>query len=115
MNQQPNNGDSEMLDEYDFSGGVRGKYTDRFPKASSVVVILEPDANIFKDSESVNEALRNTDEKTEDSRYLLPTSDTLRISFSGALTHAVLKTMSITSCSGVAVDDRQIGFFATVY
>jgi hypothetical protein len=60
MNQEPNNGDSEMLDEYDFSGGIRGKYADRFPKDSNVVVVLEPDvANVFKDSESVNQALRD--------------------------------------------------------
>jgi hypothetical protein len=61
MNQEPNkNGDPEMLDEYDFSGGVRGKYVDRFPKDSKVVVVLEPDvAKVFKDSESVNKALRD--------------------------------------------------------
>jgi len=52
--------DTDMLDEYDFSGGVRGKYVDRFPKGSNVVVVLEPDvAQIFKDSESVNQALRD--------------------------------------------------------
>jgi hypothetical protein len=60
MNQESNNGDPEMLDEYDFSGGVRGKYVDRFPKGGNVVVVLEPDvARIFKDSESVNRALRD--------------------------------------------------------
>ena len=41
-----------------FSGGVRGKYVDRFPKGANVVV-LDPDvAQIFTDSDSVNEALR---------------------------------------------------------
>ena len=61
MSQESNrNGDPEMLDEYDFSEGVRGKYVDRFPKRSNVVVVLEPDvAQIFKDSESVNKALRD--------------------------------------------------------
>lgn len=50
--------DPEMLDEYDFSGGVRGKYVGRFAKGSNVVV-LDPDvARVFKDSESVNQALR---------------------------------------------------------
>jgi hypothetical protein len=50
--------DPEMLDEYDFSGGVRGKYAGRFAKGSNVVV-LDPDvAQVFKDSESVNKALR---------------------------------------------------------
>ena len=50
--------DPEMLDEYDFSGGVRGKYARRFAKGSNVVV-LDPDvAQVFTDSESVNKALR---------------------------------------------------------
>lgn len=50
--------DPEMLDEYDFSDGVRGKYAGRFPKGSNVVV-LDPDvARVFPDSESVNQALR---------------------------------------------------------
>lgn len=47
-----------MLDEYDFSKGVRGKYIQRF-KAGSNIVVLSPDvAEVFSDSESVNEALR---------------------------------------------------------
>jgi hypothetical protein len=50
--------DPEMLDEYDFSDGVRGKYAGRFARGSNVVV-LDPDvAQVFKDSESVNRALR---------------------------------------------------------
>ena len=50
--------DDDMLAEYDFSGGVRGKYVERF-KSGSNIVILSPDvAEIFHDSESVNEALR---------------------------------------------------------
>jgi hypothetical protein len=59
MNEEPNNDrDPEMLDEYDFSGGVRGKYVSRFAKGSNVVV-LDPDvAQVFSDSESVNQALR---------------------------------------------------------
>ena len=59
MNQELNKDrDPEMLDEYDFSGGVRGKYVGRFAKDSNVVV-LDPDvAQVFTDSESVNQALR---------------------------------------------------------
>ena len=50
--------DPDMLDEYDFTNGLRGKYTGRFPKGSNVVV-LDPDvAQVFTDSESVNQALR---------------------------------------------------------
>lgn len=59
MSQEFNNqSDPDMLDEYDFSGGVRGKYVNRFAEGSNVVV-LDPDvARVFTDSESVNQALR---------------------------------------------------------
>jgi hypothetical protein len=50
--------DDEMLPEYDFSGGVRGKYYEAYQQSSNVV-ILDPDvAEVFHDSVSVNEALR---------------------------------------------------------
>ena len=50
--------ESEMQPEYDFSKGVRGKHYQAFQEGSNVV-FLEPDiAKIFKDSESVNHALR---------------------------------------------------------
>jgi hypothetical protein len=50
--------DPDMLEEYDFSGGVRGKYAKRYAEGTNVVVI-EPDvAKYFPDHESVNEALR---------------------------------------------------------
>jgi hypothetical protein len=50
--------EDEMRAEYDFSGGVRGKYYEAYQKSSNVVV-LDPDvAAIFPDSASVNEALR---------------------------------------------------------
>ncbi len=48
----------EMLPEYDFSGGVRGKYASRFNK-DAVMVVLDPDvAELFPDPKSVNKALR---------------------------------------------------------
>ena len=48
----------EMLDEYDFTNGVRGKYVGRVAAARNVIT-LEPDvAEVFTDSESVNQALR---------------------------------------------------------
>jgi len=50
--------DPDMLDEYDFAGGVRGKYAKRYEEGTNVVVI-EPDvAEYFPDHDSVNEALR---------------------------------------------------------
>ena len=47
-----------MLPEYDFSGGVRGKYAKRYAEGTNLV-LLEPDlAAAFPDSESVSRALR---------------------------------------------------------
>ncbi len=52
------NEETEMLEEYDFTGGVRGKYVERLANRKNVIV-LEPDvAEVFTDSESVNQALR---------------------------------------------------------
>ena len=48
----------DMREEYDFSGGVRGKYAGRFAEGSNVIV-LDPDvAEVFSDAKAVNEALR---------------------------------------------------------
>ena len=60
MNQEPEAtvNDDEMRPEYDFSGGVRGKYYEAYMQSRNIVV-LDPDvAEIFRDSASVNEALR---------------------------------------------------------
>ncbi len=49
----------DMLPEYDFSGGVRGKYAKKYDQASNVVV-LDPDvAERFPNAEAVNRALRS--------------------------------------------------------
>jgi hypothetical protein len=55
---KPIESDPDMLDEYDFSQGVRGKYAQRFAEGSNVVVLSPEMAQIFPDSESVNQALR---------------------------------------------------------
>ena len=48
----------EMRAEYDFSGGVRGKFYKEYMKGTNVV-LLDPDvAEVFPDSRTVNEALR---------------------------------------------------------
>jgi hypothetical protein len=57
MKREPSN-DPDILDEYDFSSGVRGKHVRQFSEGTNIVV-LDPDVSqIFPDSESVNEALR---------------------------------------------------------
>ena len=49
---------AEMRKEYDFSAGVRGKYTDRYRRGANVV-LLDPElARAFPDSKSVNDAVR---------------------------------------------------------
>jgi hypothetical protein len=50
--------DPDMLDEYDFSQGMRGKYAQRFAQGSNVVVLAPEIAEVFPDSEAVNKALR---------------------------------------------------------
>ena len=52
-------GDSDtMRDEYDFTGGVRGKHAARYAAGTNMVK-LDPDvAEVFHDSASVNEAPR---------------------------------------------------------
>ena len=48
----------EIRDDYDFEGGVRGKYLERYREGTNVV-LLEPDvAGAFRDSATVNAALR---------------------------------------------------------
>lgn len=48
----------DMLPEYDFTKGVRGKYAKRYTEGSNVVVLSPDMAKVFPTSESVNEALR---------------------------------------------------------
>lgn len=48
----------DMLQEYDFSKGVRGKYAKRYAEGTNVVVLSPDMAKVFPTSESVNEALR---------------------------------------------------------
>jgi len=48
----------EMRAEYDIRGGVRGKYYEKYREGTNVV-LLEPDvAAVFRNSQSVNRALR---------------------------------------------------------
>jgi hypothetical protein len=49
---------NELRPEYDFSSAVRGKHYKAYQEGTNVV-LLDPDiAKVFKDSESVNHALR---------------------------------------------------------
>ena len=50
--------DDDMKPEYDFSAGVRGKHHDQYKGGANVVFLDADIAQAFKDSESVNRALR---------------------------------------------------------
>lgn len=55
MNQEP---DDDLEPEYDFAGAQRGKYFERYREGTNVVLLDSDVAQAFKDSESVNRALR---------------------------------------------------------
>jgi hypothetical protein len=58
MKKVPSPNNDEMLEEYDFSNGTKGKYAEMYA-AGTNVVLLDPDvAEVFRDSSSVNDALR---------------------------------------------------------
>jgi len=50
--------EDEMRAEYDFSGGVRGKFYKEYMKGTNVVLLDADIAEVFHDSEAVNQALR---------------------------------------------------------
>lgn len=58
---QYNEMDDELRAEYDLSqlkGGVRGKYASKYKEGTNLVLLESDVAEVFKDNESVNEALR---------------------------------------------------------
>ena len=58
MSNRTNEIDEDDIPEMDLSGGVRGKYYERYQQETNIVV-LEPDvAQVFHTSAVVNQALR---------------------------------------------------------
>ncbi len=57
-----NRKDPDMLDEYDFSNGVRGKYAQQYKEGTNIVRLDDDVAMMFPSSEKVNEALRSLGE-----------------------------------------------------
>jgi len=53
------NNDPDMLEEYDFSEGVRGKYAKRYAEGTNVVLIDPDVAEFFPNHDTVNDALRS--------------------------------------------------------
>ena len=50
--------EEEMRSEYDFSNAIRGKHHKSYEKGTNIVFLESDVASAFKDSESVNHALR---------------------------------------------------------
>ena len=50
--------DDEMRPGYDLRGRVRGKYYQQYREGTNVVLLDSDVAEVFRDSESVNQALR---------------------------------------------------------
>jgi hypothetical protein len=48
----------DMLDEYDFSNGTRGKYTQQYNDGINIIKLDNDVRKVFPDAESVNNALR---------------------------------------------------------
>ena len=72
--------DLDMLEEYDFSKGIQGKYAKKYNEGTNVVVIDPDVAKFFPDHDSVNEALRSLTEiikkqKRTPNKSLLRTAD----------------------------------------
>ncbi|NEN98573.1 MAG: hypothetical protein F6K50_24595 [Moorea sp. SIO3I7] len=53
-----NQQDQDLLDEYDFSKGIRGKYAQRYSEGSNIVKLDNDVAEMFPDQKSINDALR---------------------------------------------------------
>ncbi len=75
--------DSDLLEEYDFSKGIQGKYAKKYSEGTNVVVIDPDVAKFFPDHDSVNEALRSLAEiikrqKRAPGKSLLRTVDSRR-------------------------------------
>ena len=56
MNKNKNH--QQILQEYDFSEGLRGKYSKQFAEGTNLVVLAPDVLKNFPDSDSVNETLR---------------------------------------------------------
>lgn len=54
----PARDDGDLLDEYDFRGGTRGKYAREYAAGSNIVVLAPDVAEAFPNSQAVNDALR---------------------------------------------------------
>ena len=54
-----NEQDKDMLNEYDFSKGIRGKYALKYQEGTNIIKLDEDVRKIFPNTKAVNEALRS--------------------------------------------------------
>jgi hypothetical protein len=66
------NSDPDLRDEYDFSNGVRGKYAERYPRGTNLVLLDADVAEVFATTRDVNTALRSLIRLQEDLRNPSP-------------------------------------------
>ena len=50
--------EDEIREQYDFEGGVRGKYAAAYAEGTNIVLLDADVAKVFRDSTAVNQALR---------------------------------------------------------
>ena len=62
----------DMRPEYDFSGGVRGKFYKEYMKGTNVVLLDADVAEVFPDSQAVNTALRGLAELAKKQAKIKP-------------------------------------------
>lgn len=55
---KPSKETDDLREEYDFSQGVRGKYAAAYREGTNLILLDSDLARIFRDSSSVNQALR---------------------------------------------------------
>ncbi|MBA2633235.1 MAG: hypothetical protein H0U86_09600 [Chloroflexi bacterium] len=66
------NSDPDLLDEYDFSTAVRGKYAERYRQGTNLVQLDADVADVFPTARDVNAALRSLIRLQEDLRDPTP-------------------------------------------
>jgi hypothetical protein len=66
--------DNDMLEEYDFSNGIRGKYAKPYKEGVNVVKLDKDVVKFFPDAKSVNEALRTLIKLMGDKNSSIPVS-----------------------------------------
>jgi hypothetical protein len=49
---------TDIQPDYDFSKGKRGKYAKQYAAGTNLIILAPDVAKVFKDTETVNEALR---------------------------------------------------------